>query len=340
MKPLEVLGYSKILEAWEKINVLTALRAAIDRNEFDAISLQKKYGFSRKDLEYVWEVFPELKVHRRPTPGAIASRIDELNKMLRDAMVGMLEGMELWIFPKGSCLICGVYLGMVEGSLRRDVLWSSVAILVPSVNNIFRYRLLSGEECVGIFGIGAYMCEFIPERAKDATTFTIPIHGVLMEMPMYERAISSKKRVVVPKYADYIREHLVRVPLSELAGSKFAPRFFGPAIRENSKAILGFLRSTRAFSVADVCIDGLTLLSAWRGAFNKLLVTESRFGKLSTDVIKGVPGVVGYEGVLDKLRELPMVHNTDAFVDSTRLLWLRLSVAGFSILEQFIGATR
>ena len=320
-KALEVLGLSKIMDAWYKMNLVGVLKQAAENNEFGQFVLQSKYGLSGDDIKYLWAEFPELRAGKKPSRQAITQKISELNEAIRNASVKMLQDVELWIFPKWRELIGAVFLGMFEGRPIKEITWSSVAVMIPSVKEIFRYRLLSGEECVGIFGIGVYACEFIPDRAQNPTSFSVPIHGVIMEMPAYERAIYSKKTLVVPRYSEYIREHLVRIPLSELLASRFAPRFFGPIIRKTSRMISEFLDAVKSFSIANVGLDDIMLLSAWRGAFNKFLVTENRLGTLSVDMLKGVPGVVGYEGVLGKLTELPMVHGLDVFVDKIKLLW-------------------
>ena len=334
---LKVFGYEEIRDIWSKTSLLTILRAALANNEYDSRSLQERYGLSMEEIRYLWEKFPELKVNKKPSRATISNVARELEGKLREKSAKMLSEIELWIFPKWRELVGAVYLGMFEGRVVKNILWSAVALLIPSVRDIFRYKLLSGEECVGLFGLGAYVCEFVPERARESTTYCLPIHGVIMETPLYERAISSRKILVIPKFADYVREHLVRIPLYELAGSKFAPRFFGPAIRKTNKIIIQFLKAIKSSEIANADVDNLTLLSAWRGAYNKFLVSEKHIGKLSVAMLKGVPGVVGYEGVLNKLEELPPVHESEVFKRKARLLWMRFSISGFDLLEQFLG---
>jgi len=335
-RALEVLGFGEILDTWYKISVLDVLKSAVENNEFGSFVLQTKYGLHSSDLKYLFSIFPELRIGKKPSPSTIMNRISELRERLRGLSVKMLKDMELWIFPKWRSLIGAVYMGMFEGRPIRDILWSSVAILIPSVNDIFRYRLLSREECVGIFGLGVYTSEFMPERSTEPTRFSMPIHGVLLETKMYEKAIYSKKELIVPKYSEYFREHLIRIPLGELVGSKFASRFFGPVVRKISGVIGEFLDAINMLYITDAKVPNLTILSAWRGAFNKLLVKEKHLQKLSVAMIKGVPGVVGYEGILDKLTELPPVHDPEVFVDRMRLLWARFSVLGDKLLEGLI----
>ncbi len=334
---LRAFGYDEILGIWRRMNIISALMVAIDNNEFDARSLHEKYGLSMDDIKFLWDNFPELKVGKKPSKSSITSFLREQEGLYRQKSADILKDMELWIFPKWRELIGAVYLGMFEGRVVKNILWSSVALLIPSVKDLFIYKLLSGEECVGLFGIGAYVCEFIPERAQESTIYSLPIHGVLMEMPIYNNAISSRKELVVPKFADYVREHLIRIPLYELASSKFAPRFFGPAIRKCNKIISHFLEAIKSSVITNAGINNLILLSAWRGAYNKFLVSEEHVNKLSVAMLKGVPGVVGYEGILNKLEELPPVHESEVFVRKVTILWMRFAIGGFDILEQFLG---
>jgi len=336
-KALETLGFPKIRDLVRRIYITQALRAAVERNEFDKFSLIKKYGLSVEDIEYLWSVFPEIKIGKKLMSRQILSHVNELNQKLDIAKSKMLGESELWIFPKWRELIGAVYMGMFEGRPIKEITWSAVALIIPSTREIFRYKLLSGEECVGIFGLGAYMCEFIPEKAQEPTAFGLPIHGVLIEMPVYQRAIESKKTIIVPKYADYMREHLIRVPIGELVSSKFASRFFGTILRKNAKQILRFLKTIKSYSIADVELDEVSILSAWRGAFNKILVTENRASQLSVDMIKGVPGIVGYEGILNKIKELPMIYDPEVFINKQQTLWLQFAIAGYDFLEKFIG---
>lgn len=338
-KALETLGFSKIKDMVKRIYLIQVLKAAIERNEFDKFSLMKKYGLNKEDIEYLWSIFPEIKMGKRITSRQVLGYMNELNRKLNMMKSKMLGESELWIFPKWRELIGAVYMGMFEGRPIKEIVWSVVVLIIPSTKEIFRYRLLSGEECVGIFGLGAYICEFIPERAREPITFSLPLHGVLIEMPLYRRAIESKKVLIVPKYADYMREHLIRVPLGDLITSKFASRFFVTILRKNARQILWFLKTIKKYSMADVELDNVNILSAWRGAFNKILVTKSKAGKLSVDMIKGVPGIVGYEGVLDKIKELPMMYDFEVFISKQQTLWLQFAIAGYDFLEKFTGMT-
>ena len=334
---LKYFGFDEYRETRNKLIALTILRQAISNNKYDLLSLRRDYGLTGEELSFLLSIFPELRANKKPSLSNLQRIIKEIEAKNDHAKAKILQEMELWVFPKWRSLIGAVSKGMFEGRPVKEILWASVVILIPSIKNIWIYRMLSGEECVGIFGLGGYITEFIPEAGKEPTMYSLPIDGVILERHLYETAIESPKQLSVPRFSEYFREHVVRIPLGEVAKNRFAMKLFSSTIRKLSKQILEFLKVVRKLR-RRITLDDAYILSAWQGSMNKVLITSRKYEHiLENELHRGIPGVLGYEGILDKLNELPIVVDPDIYVRSKRLTWLRFVAAGFSIVEKLIS---
>jgi len=137
-KALETLGFPKIRDLVRRIYITQALRAAVERNEFDKFSLIKKYGLSVEDIEYLWSVFPEIKIGKKLMSRQILSHVNELNQKLDIAKSKMLGESELWIFPKWRELIGAVYMGMYRK--QKNYYSSKICRLYEGTFNTGTYR--------------------------------------------------------------------------------------------------------------------------------------------------------------------------------------------------------
>ncbi len=334
---LEYFGFEDFRDIRNKLIALTIFRHALTDNKYDLISLHRDFGLTENEISFLLSLFPELKAHRKPAPHQLQKVLRDLEAEDSNIRAKLLQEMELWIFPKWRGLIGATSKGTFEGRPVREILWAVVTILVPSMRSIWLYRMLSGEECIGIFGLGGYLVEFIPDRGQEPTRFSLPIDGVIMERHLYETAIESPKRLSVPRFSEYLREHLIRIPLAELVRNRFAAKLFAPTIRKISHWILDFLKVIRKLRNS-YTLDDSRILSAWHGSMNKLLVTRNRYeSMLENELLKGVPGVLGYEGILDKLEEIPIVKDPSIHIKSKRTTWLRFAIAGYDLLERLIG---
>lgn len=336
IRALEVLGYEAFTKNYDRLLALRIFDHALKNNEYDVNSLKVKYGLTETQIKFLHELFPQLKYHKKPSSAELNKALTNIKNELQNASKELLKSIELWIFPHWRKIIGAKYPGMFEGRPIKEVKWAAVAILVPSEREIVLFRMRSGEEVIGIFGLGSYITEFLPEKAIKPIYYFLPIHGVILERSVYEATLNSKKLVVAPKYSDFLREDVLRIPLEILAGSKLSIRFFAPTLRKHSTILELFLEAIKKFQ-RKITMDDVAILSAWKGAFNKVLVSRNAFSNLAPIMLRGLPGIVGYEGILDKLEELIVVHNTEVFEHKIQLLWLRFAIAGINLIEQFLA---
>lgn len=333
---LEYYGFSDFTDLRNKLIALEVLENAIKRNKFDKISLQKYFGLLNDQVEFLFSIFPELKVSQKPSQNKLSEISKHYKTEYKRVQAKLLQNMELWIFPRFRSLIGASCKGMFEGRPVYDIVDSLVMVLVPSIkDHILLLRMFSGEECIGIFGLGGYIAKFIPELAKEPTIFSLPIDGVVMDRNFYELALNSPKRLSIPRYADFVREHIIRIPLMQLAEHDFAVKLFASAIRNISEYLLEYLKIL-GYSPKTQTLDEVQILSAWRGAMNKMLITRNRFEMISDDALKGIPGILGYEGILEKLDELPLVKDVSIHANLKWVTWARFAIAGYDLVDSLI----
>ncbi|MCR8454985.1 MAG: hypothetical protein QXJ52_01960 [Candidatus Korarchaeota archaeon] len=330
---LEYYGFRDLVNLQDKLAALEVLENAIKSNRYDRTSLQKYFGLAESHIEFIFSLFPELKTNQKPPHNKLLETYRQYKAEYRRIQAKMLQGMELWIFPKFRSLVGAVCKGMFEGRPISDIIDSLVVILVPSIeNNILLLHMFSGEKCVGIFGLGSYIVKFTPEVAKEPTIFLLPIDAIIMDLNFYELALNSPKKLSIPKYSDFVREHVIRIPLAQVAESDFVLRLFAPVMRDISEYLLSYLKVIGSLPKGQT-LDDVQILSAWRGAMNKILVTREKFDRILEEVKKGIPGLMGYEGILDKLDELPLVKAEFAHISSKWIAWARFVVAGYDLIE-------
>ncbi|MHA1616069.1 MAG: hypothetical protein ACTSX9_02030 [Candidatus Njordarchaeales archaeon] len=309
----------KLIDLTNKERVLETLRdLLLDIRTLEEI--KKTQFLTREEVEWF---FSEIVKSEKTSVSMARTILDrELARIRHEISTikrELMQGLKLIIFPKWRDLVQAKWMGAFKGRVISRIIDSKVILLSSKE---ITWQTVYGRDAILILGPGVYYCKFYLKNAKEPITYSKLIHGVLMLYTTYETALSSPPKIV-SEVSERIRQLVYiidfRTPGYNQTRSAFISRIYSRIFSEEKEVIREFFKMIRTGKSAPAVIDDVEFLSALPETFNKILITEKKFLESPPEEIEGgLPGLVGYDPSLLKLKELSNKYSFDKMLKNIR----------------------
>jgi len=295
----------KIVELIEKRRVLEVIKDAMTKNITDTSILKRDFGLSDDEIKWFLNEVAKGKIgsisHMIPL---IDRKLTEIKNELLTEFSRMLEGYKIYLFTDWRKLIRATWAGAYRGKNVLSIEDSKVVILSVDERVL---KSITGAEYMFILGPGIYYVKFMLEGYPSPIEYFRVIHSIIMPVDIFSKAMSSPSRTF-GKFAEYYRKHLATILLDFYwrmpNEAKSLARLYARIINENKSVFELFLKAIRRSETAPATEDDLEFLSLMKESYNRIITTPRRIRYLADEIEAGIPGMLGFEGTLNKFKDL------------------------------------
>ena len=295
----------KIVALIEKKRVLEVIKDAMTKNITDIPVLRRDFGLSDDEINWFLSEVAHGKIetvsHMIPL---IDRKLTEIKNELLTEFSRMLEGYKIYLFTDWRRLIRATWAGAYRGKNVLSIEDSKIIILSIDERIL---KSITGTEYIFILGPGVYYVKFMLEGYPSPIEYSRVIHSIIMPVDLFSRAKSSPSRTF-GKFAGYYRKYLATILLdfywSMPNEAKSLARLYARIINENKSMFELFLKAIRKSETAPATEDDLEFLSLMKESYNRIITTPRRLRYLADEIEAGIPGMLGFEGTLNKFKDL------------------------------------
>jgi len=327
----------RLLDLINKERVLEVIRDFLS-NIQTLRELEKAPSLSPEEINWL---FKEIIKNEKMSIPLVRTTLDrELINIRREIIAikaSLLKDLRLFIFPNWRELVRARWTGAFKKKVISRIMDSRVVLLAAKEK---KWRTVYGQDAILLLGPGVYHCQFSLKGTPHPVSFFKPIHGILLPYSAYEEALSSPPKII-SEFFEGIKQLLYIIDLSleniDPSRRTFVSRIYSRVLSEVSMPVRAFLKSIRDSRMAPSDVNDLEFLSALPESFNRILITDKKFLKIPEDEAEGgLPGLVGYDPSLHKIKELTEDFPLDEMLKNIRIARERFLKYGWEILMQYL----
>lgn len=325
---------NEIVDFLRQRNILEVLREALLRNVTNKEILLSDYGITEEEINWFYsEIVGEKDVPISRLLPIIDKALLLINEKLREIFSSQLKGYKVIIFNKWHELVEAKWVGTYRGRKVARIEDSKVILLVTKE---LEKRGVDRKYYRTLVGPGIYYSRFYLENSRHSVNYYVPIQGLIMSKRVLEKAKRSTS-LTHGRFSDHYKKYLITIMLDynlyDPDEASLLKRLYTRIAYENRSVFELFLKAIRDEKVEN--IEDLSFLSVLPEAFNRIIISESKFESIESALRGGIPGILGYEGTLDKIERI-IGTSLDEILITVKDARKRFIMFGWEIIKDFM----